>query len=85
MNIYRLSDPIVPGITTWNTAPEPAYLFGSTEVEVDGYAQEDTKIVINSVECESTLSFRVSIPPEVEKAGLWGFEENTGFRLTHNC
>ncbi|KAJ9634941.1 hypothetical protein H2199_008805 [Coniosporium tulheliwenetii] len=88
-NVYRVIDPIKPGVS-WNTAPKPAYLFGSTpQLKTDQTVPEDVKFVINSVKCEPTLSFRAGIPPEVERGGVEFWREspfgNAGFRLTHDC
>ncbi|KAF2675676.1 hypothetical protein K458DRAFT_397716 [Lentithecium fluviatile CBS 122367] len=89
LNVFRVTDPIPPHVT-WNTAPKGAYLFGSTqELPTDQVLQQDTKIVINSVGCNPTMTFRVSIPEEVGRGGVEFWRDasfpGAGFRLTHNC
>ena len=89
LNIYRVWNPVPPNVN-WNTAPSPAYLFGSTsQLPADQPLSQDVKIVINSATCQPTMTFRVAIPSEVNRGGVEFWRDSifpdAGFRLTHNC
>ena len=87
--MYRVTDPVPAGVS-WNTAPQPSYLFGTTPtLEMDQVVKQDIKVVINSIDCEQTMSFRVKIADEVQSGGVEFWKDasflGAGWRLTHNC
>jgi len=86
--VYRVTETIQSG-ASWDSAPKPTYLFGNTpgELLVNQPIQNDMKIIINSATCAPTMGFRVALPPEAAKGGVY-FQtddtwKNVGFRMTY--
>ncbi|KAF2001298.1 hypothetical protein P154DRAFT_521984 [Amniculicola lignicola CBS 123094] len=87
--IYRVPAPL-PRRFDWNTAPQPAYLFGTTpKLPMSEIMQQELGFIINSAPCEPTMAFRIAISSDAAKGGVDFFKDTdfptAGFRLTHDC
>ena len=73
---------------TWNNAPSKTSLFGNIgQVPLPPFNQ-DVKKVVNSGACQSKMTFRIAVPPEISQGGVQFFQSQNpagGWRLTHNC
>ena len=74
---------------SWATAPGNSYLFGT--VTLSSQPNAPTKIVVNSLTCKPTLSFRVRIASDTASGRVETNQQNppanptAGWRITHNC
>lgn len=90
LSVYRVNEIIKAG-ASWNSAPKPAYLFGTTAagLPTNPPVQNDIKMIVNSAQCAATMGFRISIPPETPRGGVQFWRDSpwndVGFRMTHNC
>lgn len=79
----------VQSTDTFNNAPPKKYLFGTSTLS--SQANASTKIVVNSLVCNSTLSFIVQIASATAAGRVEANQQNpptspvAGWRITHNC
>lgn len=88
LNVWATTREVLP-TDTWANAPGKSYLFGS--VTLRSQESEATTIVVNSLPCQPSLSFRVDIASETAFGQVLAAQVNPprspagGWRITRNC